>query len=154
PKAPFIGPKGAFETDAQKWEEIHTTNHPYVQYDGNVPPQRQPFNGPPVGNLNGAEVAANNIRAVTGIHEASLGQPSNEASGRAILARQREGDVSTFHFLDNLSRSIRHGGRILIDLIPKVYSAQRVVRVLGPDGAVGAVALGQPTPVLGPDGRP
>ncbi len=154
PKAPFIGPRGAFETDAAKWEEIHTTNHPFVQYDGEVPPQRQPFNGPPTGSLNGADVAADHIRNVTGIHEASLGQPSNETSGRAILARQREGDVSTFHFLDNLSRSIRHGGRILIDLIPRVYTAQRVIRVLGQEGQARTVPLGQPAPVVGPDGRP
>ena len=154
PKAPFIGPRGAFESDAAKWEEIHTTNHPFVQYDGEIPPQRQSFNGPPVGSLNGAEVAAEHIRAVTGIHEAGLGMSGNETSGRAILARQREGDVSTFHFIDNLSRSIRHAGRILVDLIPKTYSANRMVRVLGPEGAARNVALGQPTPVMGADGQP
>jgi hypothetical protein len=49
------------------------------------------------------------------------------------MARQREGDVSTFHFIDNLSRAIRHGGRILLDLIPKVYTTERMVRVLGED---------------------
>jgi hypothetical protein len=49
------------------------------------------------------------------------------------MARQREGDVSTFHFIDNLSRAIRHGGRILLDLIPKVYSTERMIRVLGED---------------------
>lgn len=149
PKAPFIGPRGAFQTDAAKWEEIHTTNHPFVQYDGEIPPQRQAFSGPPLANLNGAEVAAGHIRAVTGIHEASLGQPSNEASGRAILARQREGDVSTFHFIDNLSRSIRHGGRILIDLIPKVYSPGRAIRVLGEEGQARSVTLGQPVSATG-----
>ena len=51
-----------------------------------------------------------------GLYDASLGARSNETSGRAILARQREGDVSTFHFQDNMSRAIRHAGRILIDL--------------------------------------
>jgi len=81
-----------------------------------------------------------------GLFDASLGARSNETSGRAILARQREGDVSTFHYIDNLSRAIRHAGRILVDLIPKVYGAARVVRVLGPDGtarAVGVAAGGQ-----------
>ena len=63
------------------------------------------------------------------------------------MARQREGDVSTFHFIDNLSRAIRHGGRILLDLIPKVYSTERIVRVLGEDLAPAAVRIaptGQP----------
>lgn len=77
-----------------------------------------------------------------GLYDASLGARSNETSGRAIMARQREGDVSTFHFIDNLSRAIRHGGRILIDLIPKVYSGERIVRVLGYDGTPQNVRLG------------
>src|SRR5690606_25958438 len=65
----------------------------------------------------------------------------NETSGRAIMARQREGDTSTFHYIDNLSRAIRHAGRILIDLIPKVYGSARIVRVLGPDGAARQVGV-------------
>lgn len=154
PKVPFIGPKGAFESDLDKWQEIHTTNHPFVEYDGAIRPERQPspmVNGQQMEN---ALSAADDIRAVTGIHEASLGEPSNEKSGRAILARQREGDVSTFHFIDNLSRSIRHAGRVLIDLIPKVYAQERVVRVLGEQGEAKNVPLGQPVPVEGPDGQP
>ena len=71
---------------------------------------------------------------VIGLYDASLGARSNETSGRAIMARQREGDVSTFHFIDNVRRSIRHTGRILLDLIPRVYTGQRIVRVLGEDG--------------------
>jgi hypothetical protein len=50
------------------------------------------------------------------------------------MARQREGDVSSFHFIDNLSRSIRHAGRVVIDLIPKVYSTPRMIRILGAEG--------------------
>jgi hypothetical protein len=77
--------------------------------------------------------ANDDMKAIIGIYDASLGARSNETSGRAIMARQREGDVSTFHFIDNLSRAIRHGGRILLDLIPKVYSTARMVRILGED---------------------
>jgi hypothetical protein len=79
-----------------------------------------------------------------GLHDASLGMASNETSGRAILMRQREGDISTFHYIDNLSRALRHGGRILLDLIPKVYATARVIRVLGADGTAQAVAVNQP----------
>jgi len=35
------------------------------------------------------------MKAIMGLYDASLGSRSNETSGRAILARQREGDVST-----------------------------------------------------------
>jgi flagellar hook-basal body complex protein FliE len=60
------------------------------------------------------------------------------------MARQREGDVSTFHFIDNLSRAIRHTGKILIDLIPKVYNSERMIRVLGQDGRADMVRITDP----------
>jgi len=84
------------------------------------------------------------MKAIMGMYDASLGAKSNETSGKAIMARQREGDVSTFHYIDNLSRAIRHAGRILIDLIPKVYAAPRMVRILGANGEAEMAAINQP----------
>jgi len=144
PKTPFIGRKGAFETDSAKWATANTQTHAYIEYDGPEPPQRQPFAGPPAGAMQEALSASDDMKAIMGLHDASLGAMSNETSGRAILARQREGDVSTFHYIDNLSRALRHAGRILIDLIPKVYATPRVIRVLGADGAAQAVAVNHP----------
>ena len=144
PRAPFIGPKGAFKTDADKWATANVENHAYIEFDGPNPPQRQAFGGVPAGALQEAMNASDDIKSILGLFDASLGAASNESSGRAILARMREGDVSTFHFVDNLSRAIRHAGRILIDLIPKVYAAPRIVRVLGPGGEPSTVAVNQP----------
>lgn len=141
PKAPFIGRKGAFETDSAKWATANVQSHAYIEYDGPEPPMRQGFAGVPAGALQEAMNAADDMKSITGLFDASLGARSNETSGRAIMARQREGDVSTFHYIDNLSRSIRHAGRILLDLIPKVYATARVVRVLGPDGAARTVGV-------------
>ncbi|MCA6281637.1 portal protein [Phenylobacterium sp.] len=141
PKAPFIGRKGAFDTDQAKWTTANSQTHAFIEYDGPEPPHRQPFAGVPAGALQEALNAADDLKSIMGLHDASLGARSNETSGKAILARQREGDVSTFHYIDNLSRAIRHAGRILIDLIPKVYSAQRMVRILGPDGAPALVEV-------------
>jgi hypothetical protein len=146
PRAPFIGPKGAFKSDADKWATANVENHAYIEFDGPNPPQRQAFGGVPAGALQEAMNASDDIKSILGLFDASLGAASNESSGRAILARMREGDVSTFHFVDNLSRAIRHAGRILIDLIPKVYSAPRMVRVLGPGGEPSTVAVNQPAP--------
>jgi hypothetical protein len=141
PKAPFIGRKGAFETDAAKWATANTQSHAYIEYDGPEPPIRQGFAGPPAGAMSEAASSAQDLQWIMGLHEASLGARSNETSGRAIMARQREGDVSTFHYIDNLSRAIRHAGRILLDLIPKVYATARIVRVLGPDGTASSVGV-------------
>lgn len=135
PRVPYIGPKGSFETDAAKWATANSASHAYIEYDDKgQPPQRQPFPSLPAGAIQEAMNASEDIKAITGIYDASLGAKSNETSGRAIMARQREGDISTFHFVDNLTRAIRHTGRIIIDLIPKVYSTPRIIRILGEDG--------------------
>jgi hypothetical protein len=145
PKTPFIGPVGAFDTDADKWATANVKNHPHIGYDGAVPPQRQPFVGVPAGMLQEAMNASDDMKTIIGLQDASLGIKSNETSGKAIMARQREGDVSTFHFIDNLAKSIAHTGRILVDLIPKIYDTERVIRVIGVDGETQNVKLKQPT---------
>jgi hypothetical protein len=144
PKAPFIGPKGAFVTDYEKWETANVKTHPYIEYDGGTPPQRQPFSGVPAGALQEAMNASDDMKAIMGLYDASLGARSNETSGKAIMARQREGDVATFHFIDNLTRGIRHAGRILIDLIPKIYDKPRIVRLMGEDGTPKSTQINQP----------
>jgi len=148
PRVPFIGPKGAFNTDAQKWATANTTSHPFIEYDGSIPPQRQPLDtGGAAGAMQEAMAATDDLKSIMGLYDASLGAKSNETSGRAIIARQREGDNSTFHFIDNMSRAIRHLGRIVVDLIPHVYSQPRILRVIGEDGNSRNVAVNQPQTV-------
>jgi len=156
PRVPFIGEEGAFDTDIERWNTANTKSHPFLEYTkGKQPPQRQPLDGgAAAGALQEALNASDDIKSITGIYDASLGARSNETSGRAIMARQREGDVSTFHFIDNLSRAIRHTGRIIIDLIPHVYDAPRIVRVIGEDGSQKAQQINAPAPVMGEDGKP
>lgn len=144
PKTPFIGPKGAFDTDQQKWATANVVSYPYLEYDGGTPPQRQAFAGPPAGALQEALNASDDIKSVMGIYDASLGARSNETSGRAILQRQKESDTATFNYIDNLSRAIKHAGRVIVDLIPKVYSAPRIVRIIHEDGTNESVPINQP----------
>ena len=144
PKAPWVGPTGAFNSDLDRWQNANTETIPFLEYDGDVPPQRQPFAGPPAGALQEALNASDDMKSVMGLHDAALGAQSNEISGVAIGKRVREGDTSTFHFVDNMARAIRHAGVIIVGLIPHVYSRARMVRVLGEDGSVQTVAVNQP----------
>lgn len=144
PKTPFIGPKGAFNSDQSKWATANAVSHPYIEYDGGIPPQRQAFAGPPAGALQEALNASDDMKSVMGIYDAALGARSNETSGRAILQRQRESDTATFNYIDNLSRAIKHAGRVIVDLIPKVYSAPRIIRVIHEDGTNESVPINKP----------
>lgn len=154
PKAPYIGKKGAFATDYDKWVTANSETHAFIEYDGAEAPERQPFAGPAGGAIAEAMNASDDIKSILGMFDASLGAKSNETSGKAILARQREGDVGTFHFSDNLSRAIRHAGRVIIDLIPYVYNAPRIIRTVGVDGTPQNVPVNgaQPPPPQAPSG--
>lgn len=158
PKAPFIGYGGQFEGYETQWKTANTTNWPYLEVNpdvqdgaGNVLPLPQRAQPPmaQTGLIQAKMGAAEDIKATTGQYNASLGQQGNERSGKAILARQQEGDTGTYHFVDNLGRAIRHIARQLVDMIPKIYDTQRVARIIGVDGAVGMAKINpmQPEPV-------
>jgi hypothetical protein len=150
PKAPFIGYGGQFEGYENQWKTANTTNWPYLEVNPDVTdgagatlplPQRAQ---PPMassGLLQAKAGASEDIKASTGQYNASLGMTSNERSGKAILARQREGDVGTYHFGDNLARGVRYLTRQLIDLIPKIYDTQRIARIIGEDGETSMVKI-------------
>lgn len=140
PKAPFIGVSGQFESDPN-WGRANKESLAYLEYDpisiAGTPvgaPQRAmpPQASPAI--MNAIQLAENDIMQSMGIYQPSLGGESNETSGRALLLRQKQSEAGNFHYQDNLNRSIRHIGRIIIDMIPKIYDRARVVRILGEDG--------------------
>jgi hypothetical protein len=90
--------------------------------------------------------ASEDIKSSTGQYDASLGMHSNERSGKAILARQKEGDTGTFHYMDNTARAVRYVTRQLIDIIPKIYDTERVARIIGEDGEVDNVKFNPDQP--------
>lgn len=148
PKAPWMVADGQIPDDdsgeGEKWSSANTKSHAYLTYtpvEGAPPPQRQMFSGVPAGALQESLNASDDMKATMGLYDASLGARSNETSGIAINARKREGDVSTFNYIDNLSKALEHAGRILIDLIPRIYDTARVVRIIGPDDKPETVAI-------------
>ena len=150
PKAPFIGYGGQFEGYEMNWKTANTNNWPYLEVNpdvtdgaGNILPLPQRAQPPMAssGLLQAKAGASDDIKSTTGQYDSSLGATSNERSGRAILAREKQGDTGTYHYVDNLARAIRHVTRQLVDLIPKIYDTQRVARIVGLDGEVGMVKL-------------
>lgn len=140
PKTPWAAPAAAIEGYEGFWNTANTANHPYLPYNhvddhGNTIPA--PVRVQPATVETGLQQimmgASDDIKSTTGQYDASLGQKSNETSGKAIMARQREGDNATFHYVDNLARAVRHIGRIILDMLPTVYDTQRVARILGED---------------------
>jgi hypothetical protein len=146
PKAPFVGTEKNFERHHDQWTQANQKNFPFLQYvpdpkNNNIAPQRISPAVNTNGILEGLQISAEEMKAVVGIYDAGLGNRSNETSGKAILARQRESDVGTVVYVENFARAIRHTGRIVLDLIPHIYDTERVIRIVGEDGKIDLVPI-------------
>jgi hypothetical protein len=152
PKSPWVGYKGQFANNADEWARANVENIPFLEAEpvllenGAVAPlpQRQPSPQGSATMTQEALMASDDIKAALGIYEASIGMQSNEISGVAIENRQMQGDTATYHFVDNLVTSMRQVGKIIVDMIPDVYSGNRVMRILGEDGQSRMVGVNQP----------
>lgn len=137
PKAPFMVTVDQIEGLETEWAQANRVNRPYLPYHADPQagaPQRVQ---PPVSSeamMTEAQMAAEDMKRTTGIYDASLGAKSNETSGRAIMARKEESQNATSIYADNMVKAVAHTGRILVDMIPRVYDTERTVRILGEDG--------------------
>lgn len=158
PKAPFIGYGGQFEGYENQWKTANTQNWPYLEVNPDVTdgqgsvlplPQRATPPMAQTGLIQAKMGASEDIKAVTGQYDSSLGQTSNERSGKAILAREKQADTGTYHFVDNLARAVRYITRQIVDLAPKIYDTERIARIVKIDGQTDTIKVNpqQPEPV-------
>lgn len=136
PKAPWLYTPKQVEGFESIWRTVGQGNPAGLPYNPDPKvPGGQPTRVAPApvqsAMLQEAAIAADDIKAATGIYDASLGARSNETSGRAIQARQAEGDVSTYVYLDNLLHAVEETGRIIVSMIPRIYDTPRTIRILG-----------------------
>ena len=155
PKAPFIAYGGQFEGYENQWKTANTQNWPYLEVNPDVTdgqgrvlplPQRSQPPMAQTGLIEAKMGAADDIKSATGQYNASLGQTSNERTGRAILAREKQADTGTYHYVDNLARAVRYVIRQIVDLAPKIYDAERVARIIGEDGEVESAKINPSQP--------
>jgi hypothetical protein len=140
-----------------EWDTAHADPKPYLVYNPDskapgVAPQLISPPAPPAAIWQEAALVVDDMKAATGIYDASLGAKSNETSGTAIQRRQSEGDTSTFHFMNNLERSLEHLGTVLLDLIPLIYDNQRQVRLMDDKDEYSYKPIN--TPIMDIDGSP
>lgn len=156
PKVPYLVTPAQIKGFENLWKGANTDLTPFLPFnaDANNPgaPQRSGGVDFPAAMMQASIADVEDLKAVTGQFDASLGMRGNETSGVAIVARKAEGNTATYCYIDNLSRSIKYTGEILVDLIPKIYDTERVVRILGKDGGEKWVTINGM--VLGQDGVP
>lgn len=157
PKIPWVLTPNMIAGYELDWANAGKSGKPYLLWNPDpefpgLQPQRSQPPVPAVGLAAEAALAVEDFHRVTGIYPASLGQKSNESSGKAILAREQQGDTGTFVYIDNISLAVAHTGEQLVDLIPRIYDTERVVRVLGENGEHNMVPINKEIVVKGKDG--
>jgi len=148
PRAPFVGAEGQFEGHEAQWQQANTKNYAYLEYKSvNVagkpepPPTRQTFEPPVQAITLMTRQSDQDLKSVVGIYDPGLGQNKSDQSGKAVQLLQKQSEISNLNFSDNLSRAIRWTGKILLDLIPKIYDAPRIQRIIEPDGTASHVGV-------------
>lgn len=136
PRAPFLLTPEMIKGHESQWNTANTNPRPWLPYnpDPKAPSGKPERQQPPTASAalwQEAALCADDMKATTGIYDASLGAKSNETSGKAIMARQREGDVGSYVYFDNFKMAMKRAGTILLDLIPKIYDTERVIRIIG-----------------------
>lgn len=153
PKAPWLVTAKQIQNYKAQWEGANKGNPAALVFDPDpaMPsgPRREAPPQMPVAWYQEAQVADQDMKATTGIYDASLGKAGNETSGRAIIARDQQGETATYVYVDNQVASIRLCGMMLVDLIPHIMSDQRIIRIIGEDGSIEAY---QAVNQLMPDG--
>lgn len=144
PKTPFLAVEGQLENHELEWAEVGKVPKAYLQYKAMTastgsqilpPPTRQPFVPNFAAYEQACEAVRRSIQAAMGISPLpTSAQRQNEKSGVALERIQSQQQRGSFHFIDNFLMSIEHSGRILNDMIDKIYDTARDVGVRKPDG--------------------
>jgi hypothetical protein len=151
PRAKWIMAEGQDEGHENEWAQANNKAFSYLTYkqtdvDGREapPPIRQSPEAPPAGIMEAAAAINADLQAVVGIFDPSQ-LPNGQQSGKAINGMQMQIDMVNFNYYDNLTRSISQIGRIILDLIPKIYDNERVIRIIGDDEKPEIVTINQPS---------
>ena len=150
PKAKWLLAEGQDEGHENEWAMANIKAMPVLRYkqtdiEGRpapAPTRLQP-EPPPAGIMSALQGMNQDLQAVVGIFDPAQ-LPQGMQSGKSLQGQQMQADMTNFHYYDNLTRSIRHTGRIILDLVPKIYDRERVMRIIGDDGKPEIVTLNQP----------
>jgi len=146
PKTPFIMTENQAKGYEHIWSTANREAHNYLPYrheNGAPPPMRTPPPQTSSGAIDGMRMAIEDMKNVTGLHDASIGRMQQDRSGVAMLRAEEGGDVSSYVYIDNFARALVHTGYVVGDLIPHVYDTERELRILGENNDIETITVNE-----------
>lgn len=137
PAAKWLLDKAGMKTgDVDKFRTQHRDGDNIMTWDSQAGGAKPEYQQPPQMNsavLTEAQMSVSDIRDVTNRHEASMGQQSNEVSGKAISARQRVSELGDVVYINNMNMALAEAGKVINALIPTIFDTYRTVKITGED---------------------
>ena len=153
PKAKWIMAEGQDEGHELDWaaaniKSMATLRYKQTDIDGNPapPPIRLQPEPPPAGVMAAAQEINSDMATIIGIYDPSQQLPGN-MSGKALNGQQMQVDLTNFDLYDNLTKSIAYTGKVILDLIPKIYDTERIMRIIGDDGKPDLISINERTAI-------
>ncbi len=145
PIAPFVAADGQIEQYAEEWKDAHKVPRSVLRYKpvsvGGMqvpPPQRSIPAGIPEGWQGMMQNLIMDTQMTMGLAQPTVlgtggGSPQ---TGAAMAEMKAPGDTNTFHFHEHWYQAIEQTGRVIMAMIPTVYTLPQAVKIVGDDGAM------------------
>jgi hypothetical protein len=147
PKDPYWYTPAMISGHESSYENFNTQNSPFMPFnpDPLVPGPPVRTGAPSVNSALLAQIqqASMDLYHVTGMQPPSIGINPELKSGKAIIAQEKQGDRGSFVFEDNKNKSVNYTAEILLDLLPKIYDAQRQEQIMQQDGETESVKINE-----------
>lgn len=144
-KAPWLVSTGMIAGLEDQWARANEGNPAVLIYNSTpegVPARIAPA-AMPAAELTIVREMGEMVKSVTGMYDAAIGARSNETSGVAIRARAQEADTANIAYVKARERAIRRIGRIVAEMIPRIYDSPRVIRIRRENGTGDWVKINQ-----------
>lgn len=96
------------------------------------------------GQINMLAEAKNNIYESSGVTRENTGTSTGDQSGRAILAKQQQGSVTTAEAFDNFRQAIQESGLKTLSNCEQFLTLPKIIRIAGPDGGAAWIKINEP----------
>lgn len=126
-KSPWIVQDASIDGYEDFWRDASSRNYAYLPYRKNTEaPVRNSVNTDISALMSIKQESANDIQSIFGVFDTQLGDESNAESGVAIQSRNSAAQKNTFVYLDNLLKTTKEIGRVLVDAIPHYYNGRNI----------------------------